>query len=75
MFSYIFGYDIKEDIEADPKSKRQKYLVCEQIKESKNIKLKPRIKPESKKKKVTFSNLRPLPRLPPYNKSSIRSKD
>jgi hypothetical protein len=36
----VFGYDIKEDIQADPKSKRQKYLVCEQIKKSK-IRLKP----------------------------------
>jgi len=50
FFSYVFGYDVVEDIQADTKSKRQKYLVCEQIKKSKNFKLKPITKPEPKKK-------------------------
>ncbi len=57
MFSYIFGYNIKEEIEADPKSKRQKYLVCEQIKKSKNFKLKPIKSTEQKKKKITWSKI------------------
>jgi hypothetical protein len=55
FFSWVFGYDIKEDIEADPKSKRQKYLVCEQIKKSK-VRLKP-IKKVVKLKKKRYSFL------------------
>jgi hypothetical protein len=55
FFSWVFGYDIKEDIEADPKSKRQKYLVCEQIKKSK-VRLKPikKVVKLKKKKDIVF---------------------
>ena len=50
FFSWVFGYDIKEEIQADPKAKRQKYLVCEQIKKSK-VRLKPIKKVVKLKKK------------------------
>jgi hypothetical protein len=57
FFSYVLGYDVVEDVEADPKSKRQKYLICEQIKKSKNIKLKSIKKHNARKKqkKVTWN--------------------
>jgi len=35
MFSYFWDYFKEEEVQADEKSKRQKHLVCQQIKTSK----------------------------------------
>jgi len=49
-------YSYQENLEADPKSKRGKHLVCEQIKMSK-IKLKPVIPVTNNYKKKKRNNI------------------